>query len=351
MKTESGFVRDRAFDLFSTTDKAFWNGQRSTIYIARTLSNSLALRLRAQLRRSLNFHFHMQPRASYTVQDIKARPASLWDKNGRLFLTGNRKDFTACIEFSLKPIWWRFVIVCGLIDVRSERPHVSDLWDESDHFSGATPWMAIFTDQDPAAKAQLDIIDKLKNGNDELRKLRTTVLSWYVDEHNRLLLRRMAETIKTAFDEDGTEISYWLSMIREPNNKGTPVFNIRVFVSEVNRVRDSSTMGEVGSGEEEGADYSRARPGPRVPRAPPVDREAPPRASPPQPNPFSPQPRQHHADPGPYAFHQYANSYPNGMPDQSYRPGPMPGPWTSPTGYYPAGPGYPHGGGRPAGYR
>ena len=339
MKTESGFVRDRAYDLFSTTDKAFWNGQRSTIYVARTLSNSLALHLRAQLLRSLNFHFHLQPRASYTIQSIKARPASLWDKNGRLFLTGNRQDFTACIEFHLRPIYWRFVVVCGLIDVRSETPHVSDLWEDGDYLRGVTPWMAIFTDQDDAAKVQLKIVDSLKNGNDELRKLRSKVLSWHIDEHGRLPLRKMAETRRTAFDEDGTELTYYLSMIKELNSKGTPVFNIRVFLSEVNRVRDSSTMGEAGSGEGEPG-YAHARPRPRAPQPPPADREPPP---PQQPNPFSPQPRQRHADPGPYVFPQYANAYPHGMPDQTYRPGPMPRPWTDPPGYFPAGPGYPPG--------
>lgn len=347
MKTESGFVRDRAYDLFSTMDKAFWNGQRSTIYIARTLSNSLALRLRAQLLRSLNFHFHFQPRATYSCHGLAARPASLWDKNSRLFLTGNRQDFTACIEFHLKPIWWKFVIVCGLIDVRSAKPIVSDLWDEDDSW-GVTPWMAIFTDQDPAAKLQLDIIDKLKNGNDELRKLRNKVLSWYVDEFGCLPLRKMAETQMTAFDEDGREMSYYLSMIKEPNSKGTPVFNIRVFVSEVNRVRDSSTVGEVGSDDE--AERARAGPVPKhAPAAPPVDREPPP---PPEPNPFSPQPRQRHPETDPYAFPQYADAYvQHGMPDQVYRPGPVPRHWTAPTGYYPPGPGYPHGRGWSPGYR
>ncbi|KAI3395940.1 hypothetical protein diail_651 [Diaporthe ilicicola] len=346
MKTEFGFVRDRAYDLFLTTDKAFWNGQRSTIYIARNLSNSLALRLRAQLLRSLNFHFHLSPRANYSCHSISARPASLWDKNGRLFLTGNRQDFTACIEFTLRPVYWRFVIVCGLIDVRSEKPVVSDLWDEDDSW-GVTPWMAVFTDQDPAAKLQLEIIDKLKNGNDELRKLRSKVLSWYVDEFGCLPLRRMAERRQTAFDDDGTEISYHLEMIKEPNRKGTPVFNIRVFVSEVNRVRDSSTMGEVGSDEE--ADPARARPW--VPQPPAADREPPPR--PPEQNPFSPQPRQRYTEPTAPAFPQYPNAYPpHGAPDEAFRPGPVPRYWTAPAGYYPAGPGYPHGGGGwPAGYR
>lgn len=355
MKTEFGFVRDRAYDLFSTTEKGFWNGQRRTIYIARTLSNSLALRLREQLLRSLNFNFHIQPRASYTVQKINARPATLWDKNGKLFLTGNREDFTACIEFTLMPLYWRFVIVCGMIDVRSQSPLVSDLWYEGDTHRGATPWMAIFSEHD---EVQLQIIDKLKNSADELRKLRKTVLGWYVDKYDRLPLRMMAETHKNAFNDDGTEIIYYLSMIKERNNKGTPVFNIRVCLSEVNRVQNATTMGEVGSEEETG--HARARP--RAPQPPPLNRDPP--SPPQQPNPFSPQPRQHHPDPGPYAFPNHANTWPpgpHGMPDQPYSPGPyspgpyspgpMPGPWPGPTQYYPAGPGYTYGRGGPAGYR
>lgn len=222
---------------------------------------------------------------------------------------------------------------------------LQDLWDEDDFYGGVTPWMAIFTDQDPAARTQLEIIDKLKHGKDELRGLRSKVLSWYVDDQDRLPLRRMAETQKSVFDIDGTETTYFLSMIKEPNRKGTPVFNLRVFISEANRVRDSSTMGEVGSEEE--TDYARARPIPkRAPQAPPVDRDPPPEPSPP--NPFAP--RQRHPDPGPYAFPPYANPYPHGMPDPTYRPAPVPGPWAGSTEYYPASPGYPHGRGRSAGY-
>lgn len=395
MKTESGFVRDRAYDLFSTTDKGFWNGQRSTIYIARTLNSSLALRLKAQLLRSLKFHFHVQPRGSYTVQRINARPASLWDNNGKLFLTGNRQDFTACIEFTLRPIYWRFVIVCGLIDVSNETPLVSDLWDEGDVRHGATPWMAIFSDLDPADEVQLKIIDKLKNSNDELRKLRSTVLSWYVDKDDRLPLRKMAETRKTAFNDDGTEIAYHLSMIKERNSKGTPVFNIIVSLTEMNRVEDASTTDSIGS--EEDTDCARTRtaterePPEREPpeRAPPerapseqapperirpkrarpkrarqqralperapqpltMDHDPPPLPLLPQSNPFSPQPRQLHPDPGPYAFSHHANAYPHGMPVQTYGPVPVAPPWAGPPVYYPTWPGYSYGGARPAGYR
>ncbi|KUI68076.1 Vegetative incompatibility protein HET-E-1 [Cytospora mali] len=353
MKTESGFVRDRAYELFTTTDKGFWSGNRTTIYIARSLSNSLAVRLRAQLLRSLNFHFHLSPRTLYTYHNVKARPASLWDKNSKLFLTGNRQDFTAIIEFTIRPRYWRFVIVCGLIDTRSEKPRVTDFWDEDDStYEGVTPWMAIFTDQDPLAKPQLDIIDKLKNGNDELWKLRERVLSWYVDDYGRLPLRSMAEKLNIAFDEDGTEISYHMSMIKEPNQKGTPVFNIRVFVAEMTRVRDaSSTMADQGINDGEDVPQQ----APRVPQPPPANE--------PEPNPFIPQRQRYYSDayvpvygpgPAPHPHLQYANTVPHAMPNPAYhRPGHTTRQWTDPAGYRPPGPGHAyayHGRGRPSGF-
>ncbi|KAK7734230.1 hypothetical protein SLS53_007878 [Cytospora paraplurivora] len=335
MKTENGFIRDRAYELFTTTDKAFWTGNRSTIYIARNLSNGLALRLRAQLLRSLNFHFHLSPKNTYTYNNIKARPLSLWDKNGKLFLTGNRQDFTAVIEFNIRPRWWRFVVVCGLIDTRSKKPRVTDLWDDDDSaYGGVTPWMAIFTDQDPAMKPQLDIIDKLKTGNNELWQLREKVLSWYLDDSGRLPVRKMAEQLKSAFDEDG-EVSYNMSMITEPNQKGTPVFNLRIFISEVTRVRDaSSTMADLGADED--AQHMPQQAPRWVPQPPP--------ANAPEVNPFAPQPRRYHSDaafpqgygPGhaaPRWNPQYANAVPHAVPRPAYpRPGHTPRQWTDPAG-------------------
>ncbi|ROW04542.1 hypothetical protein VMCG_05120 [Cytospora schulzeri] len=375
MKTESGFVRDRAYELFATTDKAFWTGHRSTIYIARNLSNSLALRLRAQLLRSLNFYFHLSPRSTYSYKDFKARPASLWDNNGKLFLTGNRQNFTAMIEFTLRPRYWRFVIVCGLIDTKSEKPQVTDLWDEGEStHNGVAPWMAIFTDQDPLAKPQLEIIDKLKNGNDELWKLRQKVLSWYVDGRGRLPLRKMAEKLHTAFDDHG-EISYTMDMVKGSNQKGTPVFNIRVFVSEVTRVRDaSSTMANLGT-DEEGEQHLPPRQPPEW--VPPVPQ--PPPAIAPELNPFIPQPhvpppQRHYSDayaPGygrgrgpsaasaPYPHPQYANTVPHASAGPAYpRPDHTTRQWTYPASHQqhpPPGSGYGYGygqdgRGRPPGY-
>ena len=337
MKTENGFVRDRTCELFKTTDKAFWTGHRSTIYIARDLTPNLARRLQAQLLRSwsFNFHFHLLPQHRYTL-NIKARPSDLWEKHGKLFLTGNRQEFTGLIDFTIRPRYWRFVIVCGLINIGSEKPLVSDLWDENDSSDdGVTPWMAIFTDQDPLAKPQLEIIDKLKNDNDELWRLRETVFSWNVDEHGRLPLKKMAEKLKTAFDEDG-EISYNMTMIKEANKKGNPVFAIRVFISETVRVREAADA----TADLEGEDIAQHTPqsAPWVPQPPP--------ANAPDANPFTPRPQRPFVEgygpgPGPRRHTQYTNAGPFGVPGPAFpRPGPVPRYWSSPGNRYPPGPAY-----------
>lgn len=146
LKTETGFVRDRAYEIFTTTDKMFWIGASKTIYIARNLTPVITERLRTQLSRSLQFEFNLGP---YTLYQIDGRPSSLWDKNRRRFLTGNHKDFTACMEFTIKPkTWWRFVIVCGLIEITSENSRVKDPWDEArSNYDDVVPWIAIYTNR------------------------------------------------------------------------------------------------------------------------------------------------------------------------------------------------------------
>lgn len=244
MKTEFGYVRAKSAEWFSTTDQNFWTTNRPrTIYIARKLSKNIIPGLRQQLKRSLKFHFTLFPAGNYKVQNIKPRPSALWDHNSKLFLTSNRKDFTGIVEFTIRPRYWRFVIVCGLIDVKSEHPRIKDPW--SAHHDDLCPWMAIFTDrtlkylqfmtiqgntpivsgryfnyyadtnietEDPVAKTQLEIIDKLKSASDDLRKLRETVLSWHEDKDRAISISEMAGKPKVAYDEDDGDLQYSMDM-------------------------------------------------------------------------------------------------------------------------------------------
>ncbi|KAK0628392.1 hypothetical protein B0T17DRAFT_477930, partial [Bombardia bombarda] len=113
MKTQGGYVRSRAYQRYETYDKTFWAVRKSTVYVKKDISATEASHLRKQLQSSLMFHFAL-PR-NYQLVDLKGNPSSDWDSHSKLFITGDRQNFTACVEFKTKPNYWRFVIVCGLI--------------------------------------------------------------------------------------------------------------------------------------------------------------------------------------------------------------------------------------------
>ncbi|KAB5529032.1 heterokaryon incompatibility protein-domain-containing protein [Coniochaeta sp. 2T2.1] len=122
MKTETGYVRCHVSETFKTFDKMFFLGRRNTVYIRKDLTPEESRRVRLQLQSSLIFVFHT-PR-KYKVHALQARPADLWDANGRHFITGDQENFTAMVQFALKPMFWKFVIVCGLVDPKGTNPKI-----------------------------------------------------------------------------------------------------------------------------------------------------------------------------------------------------------------------------------
>ncbi|KAJ9160650.1 HET-domain-containing protein [Coniochaeta hoffmannii] len=235
MKTETGYVRCRVSETFSTFDRMLWADRPSPVYIRKDLTPSESSRVRIQLQSSLIFHFHTPRR--YKVHKLQARPSNAWDANGRHFITSDQENFTACVQFTLKPRWWRFVIVCGLIDPRSTNPVVIGP-PVLENYQGLLPWVAIYTDQDPAARKQLETIDKLAKSDDERSRarLRDQVLRWHSHRDGRLPLKEMLESVKVASDDQG-EMSYSLAVRREYKD-GIPVFNVVIILEEMNRLQD-----------------------------------------------------------------------------------------------------------------
>ncbi|KAJ4424529.1 hypothetical protein N0V82_000853 [Gnomoniopsis sp. IMI 355080] len=347
-ETELGYVRERSAECFTTTDLDFWKKNSTAaqdIYIARTLSKisleRLLIQQKRQRSRSMKFHFNLSPTGTYSVKSssLKARPSALWNVNDKNFLTETRKTFTAVVEFTIRPRYWRFVIVCGLIDVDSDAIKIKDVWDDNDN-DDVCPWMAIFTDQDPVAKSQMDIIDKLRAASDNLTELRDTVLSWYRGKDGYISIRAMAETVKTAFDEDEGNLQYNMDMLKSEDN-GTQVFNIRVFVTQLSMVNDTATnMADVGV--DETPDYQHSdwgRPYPpttsRTPDMNPFMSRAPPPQQPGYPGMYSPG-----AQP-PYGYPTYGPTYPQAFPFPSQT-------YPSHSPYYQTG--YGRYSGRPPGY-
>lgn len=122
-KTDTGYVRSKVTQVFTTYDKNLWSaGRYAPIYIRRDLSDTEALRLRAQLVSSLIFLFHKPDYSK--IYGFQARPRSLWDSNGKHFITSDLRNFTSYVSFSIRPRVWRFVLVCGLLDPTSNNPPI-----------------------------------------------------------------------------------------------------------------------------------------------------------------------------------------------------------------------------------
>jgi hypothetical protein len=347
MKTETGYVRCRVSETFSTYDRLLWSGRPSPVYIRKDLTPNESIRVRIHLQSSLMFQFHVPRR--YKVHNIKARPASAWDDNGSHFITSDQENFTASVQFTLKPRWWRFVVVCGLIDPRSTDPIVVGP-PVFDNYQGLVPWVAMYTDQDPAMGKQFETIERLTKSDDgrSRARLRENVLRWHSHRDGRLPLKEMLDTIKVASDEQG-EVQYYVRVRREYKD-GIPVFNMVVVVEEMNRLGNENVDGyEEGSndtdpGYAEGAGFA-----PRF--VPPPPRNATP--GPAETSPFEPQPHRRHqrysqTPPPPPSRPVYATRHP------PYSPQPRRaawGPYSPPYGPPAAGPSGYHGPGVSPGVR
>ncbi|KAI8626777.1 hypothetical protein F5Y19DRAFT_488004 [Xylariaceae sp. FL1651] len=192
--------------------------------------------LRTQHQGSLVFRFHL-PR-SHKPHNHLARPKNLCDANEQLLLIRDSKAFTAYLEFSINPKFWKFVIICGLLDPTSIKDNLEVIAhpDRRPDASIITqgdliPWGTILTDQDPLNAPKLKTINKLFRSGEEsgLVGMRGTVLSWYTRDR-KLHVDEMANETKVASGDDA-EMRYYLGIIPE-FRKGIAVFRVGVYVEK-----------------------------------------------------------------------------------------------------------------------
>ncbi|KAK1766345.1 heterokaryon incompatibility protein-domain-containing protein [Phialemonium atrogriseum] len=245
MKTKHGYVRCQTSKICSTYRQNFWAGPLEIAYIRKDLTPSESDRLRAEMPGSIIFHFHLPN--SYRVQQFSALPAGRWDADGKYFNTDNDKNFTGYVQFHIRPRYWRFVIVCGLIDLSTNDPEVAGprMHGHGSH-GGTVLWATIFTDEDPVAVSQLATIDKMRKDGDEqggVARLCGKVLTWHLDKQGRLPLKAMLEQKKLASDDDG-EVTYWLA-VRPDFRDGIPIFSVNVFIQDMNRLAGEAEQAEM----------------------------------------------------------------------------------------------------------
>lgn len=328
MKTDAGYVRCKFSEIYMTFDKNFWNGRPVPVYVRRELTPAQSYKLRTRLQSAIVLHFHIPPNAR--CHQVTARPRSHWDSLHKTFLTNNHNDFTACVSFYLRPRYWRFVVVCGLIDPHSEDPQVVG---DPEERGAMLPFATILTDQHPTEKRNIEVIDGIMaNSNPDrdergLPRLRDLVLGWHTDRHGRLDPAHMLVQNHVASDSDYGEIQFCLA-VRRDYKDGIPVFNLGIFIEELNRIQGHDSDAGSNStdpGFDRGAGFE---PRPQPPRA----------ATPvPEPSPFEPraqEPGRGYADQPPLrpAYTARARPFvpvnPNGSPYGTPTYGP-----TSPLGY------------------
>jgi hypothetical protein len=196
-KTETGYVRSHAYEIFMANLETFREGQLplSTVYIEKEVTLSKSLELQNRVRCSFQFNLP----SSYKVYSIRAHPESRWDPHGMFFLTSPRRDrkFTGCLEFFLEPRGWKFLIVCGLATTTGELV-VYDVW------------ATILSDHDPSSKAQMDIVTALIEAGDELslEEIRNEVLGCKFTWDRDFSLRPLAAERKVAYDIEGEMVYY-----------------------------------------------------------------------------------------------------------------------------------------------
>ncbi|KAK3949483.1 hypothetical protein QBC32DRAFT_316765 [Pseudoneurospora amorphoporcata] len=108
-------------------DRMLWSGAPNTVYIRKDLTpiESTKVRIQFMLQSSLifHFHFHTPHRSRVHNMNLQAQPSSAWDRCERIEGTSSpatrKKLWRLC---AVKSRWWRFVIVCGLIDPRAANP-------------------------------------------------------------------------------------------------------------------------------------------------------------------------------------------------------------------------------------
>jgi hypothetical protein len=243
MKTESGaFIRCRASETYSTADPRFWDGQASTtVYIQKDLTSAQAVNYRTPDRGSFTFQFHLP--TSFRAANLVARPAGLWDTHSKLFTLRDPKSFTALLQLSIQPKYWRFIIICGLIDPRANKPPVLISAGPRKFPPGELlPWGMILTDQDPNSKLQIEVIDKILSatGSDGeeagLAALRERAFAWHLDAQGRLPILEMVNEWHVATDDEG-EMRYYISILKQSETRGLPQgFRVGVYLEELTRI-------------------------------------------------------------------------------------------------------------------
>ncbi|OTA54508.1 HET-domain-containing protein [Hypoxylon sp. EC38] len=112
MKIETRYVRERAFEIYTTPrEHGIKETPLSTIYIKKDVAEKEARDINNQRNAGLGFEFNLPK--DYKACNILAYPRRSWKASSNTFRTHTRGLLIAYLESSLDVEGWRFLVVCG----------------------------------------------------------------------------------------------------------------------------------------------------------------------------------------------------------------------------------------------
>nr|CEG05409.1 unnamed protein product [Fusarium clavum] len=117
-RTADGYVRSSTTQLFAAADSHMWAGERYKVFIRKRVTPFVSQKLKSDLAMNIAAHTTIVS-PGYRMHTFAAKPADLWDRHSRCFITNNYPKFTGFLDFQISDLYGSFVsrrifVVCGL---------------------------------------------------------------------------------------------------------------------------------------------------------------------------------------------------------------------------------------------
>ncbi|KAF5700467.1 beta transducin [Fusarium mundagurra] len=218
-KTGTRFVRQYPDQLFATSDPRICNGQRSTVYIRKSLGSEESLQVADELDSRIYVRYTLA-NPLYTITDHISAPDALWNPQGGYFLTmesalpgaaGIRPPFTGFKGFDIS---YQGVHACSCLLVCGIFMNSQGVF---------RPVAVLYTDKDPNTKDVFNSIERSRNGQGGslAEEIRYFVLLQHATPSGvwtwRSVCDRKTEILTTS--NHNLVISLSINTINIPNNK------------------------------------------------------------------------------------------------------------------------------------
>ncbi|KAI0100487.1 heterokaryon incompatibility protein-domain-containing protein [Nemania sp. FL0031] len=177
-KIGSGYVRQYPHKLYSTSDLSIWSGERTILYIRKSLGNKENGQILTELASRIYIRY-LPIKPYYSIEDTISFPEALWISHGTYFLTmesalrlatpgrGFHPLFTGFKGFNIK---YQGAHVCSCLLICGIFPNIQ---------GDTRPLAVIYMDKDPSTKDVFEVVERRQHerGGTLLAEIRQLILS------------------------------------------------------------------------------------------------------------------------------------------------------------------------------